>query len=430
MSAKSARMGRPPERPYEQQAQDVLPRPVDGLAAPEGLVELDSMAEQRWWAQMQEQRASVTEEKTYTQQPDRLVMESFRRDKQTILQAWLGIKNDAFNHVKEVTVIENAKQHASPPRIRAFRFGSSDNFRASSGANLDNLATALSHLWMYRWLCGAYPYDIRLDTQKMSLAHYAAVLMEETGFSSIDKVTGYTEHPAQPVVSCISGRLQATMADEEYAFGREGTGCGMGFISTPPRPLVEMLHSFVHDSDEIDVGSLPHRRWVLAPGMMSTGFGAYYSSSVMHVADHMVGPAQMGDFIAYPPPGWFPSKWMQPNAAWSCSINPRKYWIAPNASVTVYKTLISMAPCGCRVPPGTACPLHRRGEALPPPYEEDFTRISNSGFGGSPCLIFRPQGVSLADGEAYEVLIQGIWAAGERITLRYITRFFDFPEDL
>eukprot|EP01064_Diplonema_japonicum_P018264 TRINITY_DN26950_c0_g1_i1.p1 TRINITY_DN26950_c0_g1~~TRINITY_DN26950_c0_g1_i1.p1 ORF type:complete len:452 (+),score=96.03 TRINITY_DN26950_c0_g1_i1:75-1358(+) len=425
--SKCSRMGKPPERPYEQQSQDVMPMPSDGFASPEGIIEVDSRAEARWWAQMQEQRDSVKDDKTYTQSPDMLVMESMRRDRQTIVQAWMGIQQDAYNHVKEVSVVENSKNHLSPPRIQNYKFGGEKNFRSCTGVNLDSLSSALSHLWMYRWLCGVQPYDVRLSTSKMSLAQYAAVLMEETGFSSIDKHTGYTEHPAKPVVSCISGRLQSTMSDEEYQYGRQGVASGMGFISCPPGPLSEMLHSFMDDSDSIDVGSLAHRRWLLAPGMQTTGFGGYYSSSVMHVGDEF-NVAEMGDFIAYPPPGWCPSKWMQPNAAWSCSVNPDKYWIAPNASVTVYKTLISEAPCCCKVPPGTACPLHRRGETLPAPYEEEFTRINTSGFGGAPCLIFRPQGVSLADGEAYEVLIQGIWAAGERITFKYITRFFDFPE--
>eukprot|EP01061_Rhynchopus_euleeides_P040783 TRINITY_DN7030_c2_g1_i2.p1 TRINITY_DN7030_c2_g1~~TRINITY_DN7030_c2_g1_i2.p1 ORF type:complete len:448 (+),score=154.14 TRINITY_DN7030_c2_g1_i2:61-1344(+) len=426
--AKDTRLGRPPERKYNIPSQDIMPMPVDGAAHPEGLIELDSQAEQRWWSQMNEQRESIRgDTRTYSQKPDVLVASSMQRSKENIMTAWVNIQEEAFLHVQEVSV--QASQTPSHGGIQPYTYGG-PNFRRCSGVSLDVLARTLAQLWMYRWLCSAYPYNPKLDRSYMSLSQYAAVLMEEAGFASAEKGACFSESPAQPVVSCISGRLQTTMSDEEYAYAKAGVGRTMGFVSSPPKPLYVMLDSFMHDSDAIDVGSLPHRRWMLSPGMEGTGFGTYYSSSNMYAVgsnpDRMA--EHMGDFIAYPAPGWFPTRWMQTDAAWSCSLNPEKYWIAPNATVTMWRTHIDQAPCGCGVPEMTACPLHRRGDAPDGPYEQEFSRLNASGFGGAPCLVFRPQYVDMSDGAAYEILIQGIWAAGERTTLKYIVRFFDMPE--
>eukprot|EP00754_Rhynchopus_humris_P007351 Rhum_TRINITY_DN13421_c1_g1::Rhum_TRINITY_DN13421_c1_g1_i1::g.60028::m.60028 len=433
MANTEARMGRPPERTFDAPSQDIMPTPMDGEAHPEGLIELDSQAEQRWWHQMNEQRENVTADRKYTQSPDTLVQHSMRRTKESIQHAWLNIQDEAFQHVQEVA--ENERVH--PPQqdpnspIRQYTYGG-PNFRQCKGSDLDQIVRALARLWMYRWLCSAYPYNPKLDRNNMSLSQYAAVLMEEAGFASADKASLFSDNPAQPVVSAISGRLQTSMTDDEYRYAKLGIARSMGYIASPPKPLAAMVDSFMHDSDAIDVGALPHRRWLLSPGMETTGFGSYYSSASMFALgsdpDRMA--EHMGDFIAYPPPGWFPSKWMGgDNAAWSVSLNPQKYWVAPNCTVSVWRTGIDGAPCGCKVPPGCACPLHRRGDALEGPYEQAFSRLSSAGFGGAPCLVFRPQYVDTSDGAAYEVLIQGIWAAGERITLKYIVRFFDMAEE-
>ncbi|KAJ9467268.1 hypothetical protein DIPPA_23364 [Diplonema papillatum] len=428
---KETRYGKPPERPFDTPSQDIMPQPADSEAHPEGVIELDSRAEARFFAQMNQQRASVRRDpnRRYTQAPDGLCTEhSMLRSKQSIAQAWVDIQTEAYNHVRDTATVENSQRRASPPRIRAYQYGGV-NFRTSRGANLDSIATALAHLWMYRWLSGAYPYNCKLNTEQMNLAQYGAVLMEEDGFASVDKHTGYSEGPAQPIVSCVAGLLRTTMAPEEYAYGREGIARGMGFVTTPPKPLEHMVHSFMSDSDSIDVNSLPHRRWSLSPGMLTTGFGSYYNSSMMYaLGSHAESAQHMGDYIAFPPAGWFPSKWWVPGSAWSVSVNPQRYWVAPNASVTVYRTQVDSSRCGCNVQPGRACPLHRRGELLDGPDDKPFMQISTRGFGNAPCVIFRPQGVTCEDGEAYEVLIQGLWAAGERVTLRYIVRFFDLVE--
>ena len=422
------RLGKPPEREYEAPSQDILPTPKDCEAHPEGVIELDSQAEARWWAHLNEQRAQVTDARSYVQSSDKLVTSSMVRSRESISSAWMTIQNEAAQHIREVTEAQRQSPPGAPePRIQPFIFNSNNNFRCCTGASTDNLIAAVATLWMYRWLCGAFPYNPSISGNYMSEAQYGAVLMEETGFSSIDRDTGYSDHPALPVVSCMTGRLHATMTDEQYEYSRKAIGSGMGFVSSPPQPLSGMIHSFMDDSDPIDVGSLAHRRWLLSPGMKSTGFGAYYSSSLMYALGSPQNNAEhMGDFIAYPAPGWFPSSWLRDGTAWSIAINPDRFWIAPNATVTVYQTHTNEAPCGCNVPPVSACPLHRRGEQLPAPYEESFSRINRRGFGGSPCIIFRPQGVNTTEGQSYEVVVQGLWAAGERITLRYIVTFFDF----
>ena len=102
-----------------------------------------------------------------------------------------------------------------------------------------------------------------------------------------------------------------------------------------------------------------------------------------------------------------PLDYFGPRHAWSVLLNPKKYR-SPDAPLKVRVYEVDEV-------------LSRRGDLLP----LDQKQVSTDGPVG-PCIIFRPEKLTLADGKRYLVEIDGVQStSGQAVPVRYLVVFVD-----
>ncbi len=99
-----------------------------------------------------------------------------------------------------------------------------------------------------------------------------------------------------------------------------------------PQILIDALAYFVRDDGDANLSTLSHRRWLLNPAMVETGFGLAKSASgmsyaAMYAVDSGRADAEW-DHVAWPCGGAFPVELMRRDLAWSVSFNESIYDIA------------------------------------------------------------------------------------------------------
>lgn len=217
----------------------------------------------------------------------------------------------------------------------------------------------------------------------------------------VNALNGATSHsPDRPDV------LSDSIYDELYELAREGAGSSNLYAS--PMNLYDGLLGYVLDPGSSNLSALGHRRWVLHPEMGRTTFGFYYSPDVtwrryqgMYAFDHsgsgaqnyVAWPAQQTPLTHYDNPGSHP---------WSLSTN--RFLEAEQIEVT----------------------LTRRADGRTWYFSAESSDgaffVNNRGYGDPGCIIFMPNGVSIAAGECYDVFIK------DRINMiifQYTVEFFD-----
>ncbi|MBQ3575000.1 MAG: Ig-like domain-containing protein, partial [Clostridia bacterium] len=154
--------------------------------------------------------------------------------------------------------------------------------------------------------------------------------------------------------------------------------------------LLDGVKYFARDDGEFNLSVLGHRRWLLDPAMESTGFGLANAQSgnsfvVMHAVDGKNTDFEW-DYVAWPAAGAFPTEFMQPDLAWSVSLNEKIYDLAASdIEITLEEENLGLS--------FSFMPGKESGDG--------YCRISRENCGSGPCLIFRPN-FSMTGFEAYE----------------------------
>lgn len=254
---------------------------------------------------------------------------------------------------------------------------------------------ALRRLQAYRYLCEVAYEDLLLDDDLNAAAQAAAEICARLGHLS--------HAPSNP-----------GLPDDAYRLAARGArGCNLHQLEG----ATASVDGFMDDSDPMNVATLGHRRWCLSPRMRMTGFGVARSADGHPFTAMWVKDASRGsvpDYVAlcYPARGWNPAAMFSDHHAWSVAWNPARFphVSAATLHVEVWRLDADFVPA-----------------AAPLPLEA--VSVVADRVGASPCLIFRPIGVDLADGAAYAVEVTGLadGAKAERLgegMLRYVVQFY------
>ena len=143
--------------------------------------------------------------------------------------------------------------------------------------------------------------------------------------------------------------------------------------------LLDGVKYFARDDGEFNLSVLGHRRWLLDPAMENTGFGLANAASgnsfvVMHVLDGSNADAEW-EYVAWPTGEAFPTEFMQPDLAWSVSLNENIFdLVASDVKITLTEENLGLT--------FSFMPGKESGDG--------YCRISYDRCGSGPCLIFRP----------------------------------------
>jgi hypothetical protein len=248
-------------------------------------------------------------------------------------------------------------------------------------------AAALRRLKAYRYLA-IVPYDdLNLDDDANAMCEAGAKLCAKLG---------RLEHtPANP-----------GLPEDDYQLAYKG--CSRSNLGQGLRPLTRALEIWMDDSDAGNISRLGHRRWCINPSMQKTGFGRFSDYTAMYVFDRNRKEIPDYDFVSWPARGPMPVEYIKSGAAWSVSVNPKKY-NTPDEDVKVKVHAADKE--GKKV--GEALKLNYRG-------------VDTNAFGIPNCIIFRPERAASASGKHYIVEIEGLTTGKEKTpaTLRYEVDFF------
>jgi hypothetical protein len=151
--------------------------------------------------------------------------------------------------------------------------------------------------------------------------------------------------------------------------------------------------------------------------MLKTGFGVAGDFSAMWSFDMSRKSVPDFEAVVYPPRGAIPSSHFKAEYAWSVSPNSQKYR-EPDSSIKVTVTPLEFDPDKLSV---------KRNDK---PLDIEYIKVSAEGFGGAPCIIFRPRGVSLATWSAYVVELSGLKdLKGQDVPVQYVVAFYS-PADV
>jgi uncharacterized protein YjdB len=184
------------------------------------------------------------------------------------------------------------------------------------------------------------------------------------------------------------------------------------------------VQTWLNDSDEYNVTSLGHRRWMLYPQLATSGFGGAYSGNWLYTACQVSGTplssAPTPATVSWPAPGYFPIEFFAGGQAWSVSLGPGYQAATSGISVTMAET-----DDGTRASGGSESftSFSTSGTKI-------FT-VSTDGFGTPNCVIFRPSTLVPGVGKAYRVTVSGLRLSGGAAApdLVYDVAFFSLDED-
>ncbi|MEM1451859.1 MAG: hypothetical protein AAF726_17845 [Planctomycetota bacterium] len=240
---------------------------------------------------------------------------------------------------------------------------------------------ALMRLKTYRALCRLPWRDMFLVPEWNDLCDAASEVCEANGELS--------HTPEQP----------DGFDDERFRQGYEGAS----HSNLASGGLARSVDMYMDDSDSSNIDRVGHRRWCLNPSMGKTGFGASGKWAAMWSLDSS-GPGTPGrDAVLYPPAGFVPVDLFGPRHAWSIQLLRGK---APNSDDDLQVEIVRLDEY-----------YQPRGE----PLELDYRAKGGGGFGGGPCVIFRPVDLQVRPGARYgaKVSLDG----GKTIAFDYLVEF-------
>ena len=144
--------------------------------------------------------------------------------------------------------------------------------------------------------------------------------------------------------------------------------------------------------------------------MKRAGFGFNESAGWNYAAmwvDESRDSTPTFDFITFPAKGYHPTSFFGADWAWSVNVNEGKYSTPVKGQIKVT--------------------VSRKSDSSLQPLKLNYLNVSTEKRGASgPCIIFRPESVSVQNGAIYEVEITGLKTqGGQNSTIKYLVEFFE-----
>lgn len=200
------------------------------------------------------------------------------------------------------------------------------------------------------------------------------------------------------------------MSDELYELG--SAGCARSNIAAGYFTLQDAIMGWVDDSSSNNIASVGHRRWILNPVMGQTGFGAVSAAasayrsmySAMYAFDSSNSEATQ-TMVAWPAQNT-PVELVGVETPWSISFDS----MVDETSVHVQVKSLSSG---------------KVWNFSSDSADGDFY-VSNAYYGSlAGCVVFRPSGIDVSDGQSYEVTVTGV-----DTPVQYRTNFFYMTDAL
>lgn len=278
------------------------------------------------------------------------------------------------------------------------------------------LDSGLTYFNYIRYLAGLPA--VELSEEKNTAAQYGAVVMAANN--------ELAHFPTQP----------EDMDDAFYQAGYAATSTSnlsMRGTSSAGNLQLDVLQSAIagqmSDSGSNNLSTLGHRRWLLSPRLLYTGFGCadaefdgtFYRTYVDVPVFDRSGSAVDYDFVAWPASGYMPVQEFAIGDPWSVSLNPTKYATPALEDLTVTLT---------RVVDGKSCVFTSDTCPETPAEDGSYFTIDTRGYGEGAAIIFRPASDHFGSTQyglgAYTVTVTGLQdRSGNAETLSYRVVFFD-----
>lgn len=278
------------------------------------------------------------------------------------------------------------------------------------------LDSGLTYFNYIRYLAGLPA--VELSEEKNTAAQYGAVVMAANN--------ELAHFPTQP----------EDMDDAFYQAGYAATSTSnlsMRGTSSAGNLQLDVLQSAIagqmSDSGSNNLSTLGHRRWLLSPRLLYTGFGCadaefdgtFYRTYVDVPVFDRSGGAVDYDFVAWPASGYMPVQEFAIGDPWSISLNPTKYATPALEDLTVTLT---------RVVDGKSCVFTSDTCPETPAEDGSYFTIDTRGYGEGAAIIFRPASDDFGSTQyglgAYTVTVTGLQdRSGNAETLSYRVVFFD-----
>ncbi|MCI6360127.1 MAG: S-layer homology domain-containing protein [Clostridiales bacterium] len=278
------------------------------------------------------------------------------------------------------------------------------------------LDSGLTYFNYIRYLAGLPA--VELSEEKNTAAQYGAVVMAANN--------ELAHFPTQP----------EDMDDAFYQAGYAATSTSnlsMRGTSSAGNLQLDVLQSAIagqmSDSGSNNLSTLGHRRWLLSPRLLYTGFGCadaefdgtFYRTYVDVPVFDRSGSAVDYDFVAWPASGYMPVQEFAIGNPWSVSLNPTKYATPALEDLSVTLT---------RVVDGKSCVFTSDTCPETPAEDGSYFTIDTRGYGEGAAIIFRPASDDFGSTQyglgAYTVTVAGLQdRSGNAETLSYRVVFFD-----
>lgn len=282
------------------------------------------------------------------------------------------------------------------------------NYMASSGASSENrtemqtepvltspyapgvvtqqsLQDALAMVNQMRYIAGL-SNDVVLDEEFTRAAQAGAFLNAVN-----NQISHYPERPVG-------------IDDELYELGCEGAGSSNMAMASWQSTLSHFVEMWMDDSDASNIGAVGHRRWILNPSMKKTGFGYSVCNGTgsygsIYVFDNWSSGGDAVRGVAWPARE-MPLEYFDDYMAWSYACGET----LDESVISVKLTSLTQG----------------REWNFSAGVSDGFFTINNGNYGQTGCVIFRPDGISINEGDEYLVDIS---RSGETIA-KYMVSFF------